>query len=172
VAKHSTVRDVRPNRYRGRLTAAAAGGFAGEQITTGMNVGRTDPFCWEILWAFVAPNDLDDNDAPLDTSEMIFQLTVGTQAALLNKDDMQVIASADYGFYAAGAASHQWSNPWPLFLVMPAPITAFAQTLTVGLQTANTATFNSNEFYYEIGYLMRPITQGEIVEYLAQYGQV
>lgn len=166
-------RDQFVNRVRGRLAFGADPSTAVfESFNTGMNVGRSDPMKWIILGASVMPDALSATQVSFTAaSELTVQLSIGTHTAMLNSDDMQVVAQGcrNWRIVTEGASFLEW----PLQLHIPYPIPVFAQTLTIGMDgwTDGTGT-DSVDFYYEIQYLRAGISQNEIVEYLAAFGQV
>lgn len=174
--KRAAVRkDVFVNRIRGRLAFGANAATAVfESFNTGMNVGTNDPMKWIILGAHISPNvgGTDNANFPEPAAEVLctWQLMIGTQDAMLDCDDMQVVASGHKGqiLTTSGATDYNWTIP----LDIRHPIPIFAQTLTVGMRAHNVAAINSSNWYYEIQYLRASISQNEIVEYLAAFGQV
>jgi len=165
-------RDVFVNRVRGRITfEAPATTEVFETFNTGMNVGRSDPMKWILLGAFMAPNGAQAN-APAVTAEMGLhaQLCIGTQDAILDSDDMQVIADAWRHMQLTTSGGLVWDDRVKFAIDHPIPV--FAQALTIGIVGLNDVQLNGTEWYYEIQYLRASITQNEIVEYLAAFGQV
>lgn len=171
--KSSVKRDVFVNRVRGRLAFGANPSTpVFETFNTGMNVGRTDPMKWIILGCTLQPDPLSATlPSYTSTSHLIAQLMIGTQDAMLNADDMQVVATGHKQWTAI--TSGLSFIDWPMSMNIPHPIPVFAQALTIGMDGVLDATgTDSVDFYYEIQYLRASISQNEIVEYLAAFGQV
>lgn len=172
--KKSTVRrDRYINRYRGRLTTGAdSTTCVYSSFNTGMNVGRVDPMKWVITHFAMWPNGIVHVLPHASGQTVKAQLALGNQTALLDGDDMQLICEAAFLAHEASAVSYP-ESPWPLRGFLPAPVPVFAQSLTVLFDSAaNVAGLQSKSMVYEIGYIMAPITQDEIVEYLSAFGQV
>jgi hypothetical protein len=170
---------VRPerfvNRYRGEITSGANSATAvAATINTGMNVGRADAFKWVLLGASLMPkhDELGVVIAASGTTNAFHaQLCIGTQAAFLDGDDMQVICEGHKSNYwiTSGVAAHDW--PMVLDVIYPLPV--FAQTLTLLIKTnVDNAQLQNFVWTFTLWYVMQGIAQGEIVEYLAAFGQV
>ena len=175
MAKRRAVKkDQFVNRVRGSIQLAAAGGGSVESFNTGMNVGREDPMKWVILGGFLQW-DINRNSAFCDLAgqdnHLAMQLCIGTQTGILDADDMQVVGTGQTQteLVTQGGMS---SSQVIARLEIPYPIPVFASVLTVVAYSANIATLNSKYCYYEIQYLRAGISQNEIVEYLAAFGQV
>jgi len=164
--------DVFVNRVRGRMTFGAdASAVITETFNTGMNVGRSDPMKWIILGAFISPNVQSANSPAISNEFNVrTQLCIGTQDAILDDDDMQVVSSGQKHYYGVTSGFEVWDPTINLNIRHPIPV--FAQALTIMMIAANVAEVNNTEWYYEIQYLRASITQNEIVEYLAAFGQV
>jgi hypothetical protein len=170
--KRSTVRKERfANRYRGTLTFGAdASVYQHDTFNTGMNVGQSSAFAWTILGVTIGPNDYTDIDEAANSGAFIAQLAIGAQDAIIDQDDMQAVSTKT--MHASAAAGSSFFYEFPLVFPILSPIPVFAQQLTIGMQATNVALFNSDTWAYEIVYVQTPVSQQDIVEYLAAFGQV
>lgn len=169
MARRSRSKDVYANRYRGRMSfpASAATGVW-ESFNTGISMTGMQPHKWDILWCAFSPAHADDAPGHAANGYMEFQLCFGTQTAMLDPDDMQVVSHAIYDTDVTtdGATVHAF----PIYLGIRAPLVCLASVLTVGMVGINTAAQNLKEWYYEIGYLTRPTSPNEAAEFFAQVG--
>jgi hypothetical protein len=173
--KGGAPRDRFINRYRGTVVMPADSTTGiWESFNTGMNVGRENPTKWVITHFAVWPGAAAAFPVvePYGATQLLkAQLCIGTQAAFLQSDDMQVIC--DGAISEHFTTSGGWVFYWPLQGFLPSPIPVFAQMLTVGIRSAvNDPGIAGETFVYEIGYVTSPIAQDEIVEYLSAFGQI
>jgi hypothetical protein len=141
-----------------------------ESFNTGMNIGQRDPMKWIIVGASIGPAGVGDVPSVTDAGSYEAQLSIGTQAAMLEPDDMQVISSLTFMFDVLTSGAHCWQFPFRFPILSPIPV--FAQTITVGMDGTNVAALQNFDYAYEIVYFTAPIVAGEIEEYLAAFGQV
>lgn len=163
------------NRYRGEITSLAdATTVVAVTVNTGMNVGRASAFKWVLLAAELMPKH--DSfpivvGASAEQQGLKAQLCIGTQTAFLDGDDMQVVCEAARGGYMY--TSGGMDQPWPLMFDVAYPLPVFAQTLTMLLKSGvDHAGLDSVTYTFTLWYVMQGINEGEIVEYLAAFGQV
>ena len=157
------------NRYRGRLSLAAAAATAVfESFNTGLSMTGQAPHKWDILWFSIMPNTVAAAPGHATDSALLFQLMYGTQVAMLNGDDMQLVCGGvvDTDILTSGAGPFLW----PAYAGVRSPIPCLASVLTVGLQAITDAAYNSTEWVYEIGYVTRPAAVNEAAEFFASVG--
>lgn len=165
--------DMFANRVRGEITfGASAADAVYDHIKTGMNVGQLGAYKWVVLAAHIQPATDQGHVNLGDSSTFVqAQIAVGEQVLLEDQSDAKVVSHCRYsGDITGGAGMTAW--PWPLRFPIHAPIPVFASNLSVLLQGTNIASMNATKWSYEIWYITRPISNNEITEYLAAFGEL
>lgn len=167
--------DVFVNRFRKRIAFSATATTVNcHTFDTFMNISKAAGHRqkWILLGGFIRPNGQALADSPtLNSAEvnMVCQLCVGEQTAMLESDDPEVICEAHMQFTnnTSGGQTVNW--PVPFDLVHPFPL--LARQITFNL--IGSTTYNGEEFYVELHFVGANV-QGsdEAFEMLEATGQI
>lgn len=173
MAKRAARRERFVNRYRAGLTFSAdASVVKTDSFQTGMNVGHQSNYKWIVLGFDIMPTKAKTGPASLAMANFYFhfQLLQGTHTDFENDSDPQVIA----GGRIEGTLATQGGQmaAFPLAAAIRYPLPVFANTLTVAMQSIDSANVNSSPWTYTVWYVTAPVTPVEITEYMAAYGSL